>query len=145
MKRIVHRGAVLSLFLAPCVAFGGETARYNCAFRLISDPVYIPAVATVTVDAPRWVGSISDPVSKKAMGGSVQAKIETQNSRRITLTWAQENMPPDRFAYPERGRVTRLYYKMTILADGSAKISADGRMTGRFEKTYSAIGTCNQV
>lgn len=115
-------GLLIGLSVAPSWA---ETQVYNCGVGQRSNSYYQPEALKVTVDADRWLVRVEDDLTRKVQQGPIVGKIDTQNDKRLTVTWIVPDVPRDpRGISPTFGN-PKLFQRLTIRPDGSGTLTGD--------------------
>jgi len=131
------RYATLALALTVALA-GAGTARadeaYECRIAQDADNGgWLPEIVVVGRKDGAKTAVVNDPIIDHFIGHPVEAKVETDNSARITFVWEVRTTS-------RTNQVTRQVYRLTVRKDGLG-----AQMTSKplgYEGVYAAEGTC---
>ncbi|MGB4826318.1 MAG: hypothetical protein WBP18_03415 [Paracoccaceae bacterium] len=109
---------------------------YECRIdQLSKNNGWLPDVVSVVMEDGAAEAMVNDPMIDFFIGKPLRAKIDTDNAKRITISWNYQTSKPY--------RVVKQFNRLTIMkADLSASMTGT---LGRYVDHYDARGKCQKA
>ena len=127
--------ALLSLSLFPAQV--ALAAVYDCALeQLGANMGWVPPNVVVAHDEAAGSAKVNDGIILAVVGQPIDAKVETDNAKRTTLSW-------NVLTKDDSQQGVRMMYRLTIVKAGlSARIKV---LPGGYGNNFDAGGACKRV
>jgi hypothetical protein len=132
LVRIFFATVIFFMAMLPTISFADDI--YECQIKQDDNSGWIPQVVVVSVDTENKRALVFDPIINTFMGKAIEAKIDTENAKRVTFTWKIVGTK-DRI-----GQDATFIYRLTVMKATNAA-SMTGTALG-YAGPYGGRGSC---